>query len=190
MKDEPISPQDSQMTRWIDALPDAPLPEGLNIDEASRERAAAAAVAALLRQHVPLRQDPPYPDFFNAQVLKKIRDEEALLERAPTTRQAASWRDVLGQWLRTPWMTGATAAACTAVAIFAINPRPLDEASSGTRVLTVFSPEPNTTTRVMTAADQSAVVVSVDGLPAFPSDRLVVGLHTTEPQSLVASHQP
>ena len=76
MKDEPISPQDSQMTRWIDALPDAPLPEGINIDEASRERAAAAAVATLLRQHVPLRQDPPYPDFFNAQVLKKIRNQK------------------------------------------------------------------------------------------------------------------
>ena len=90
MKDEPISPQDSQMTRWIDALPDAPLPEGINIDEASRERAAAAAVAALLRQHVPLRQDPPYPDFFNAQVLKKIRDEEALLERGVVASRAGT----------------------------------------------------------------------------------------------------
>jgi hypothetical protein len=190
MKDEPISPQDSQMTRWIDALPDAPLPEGVDRETAACERAAAAAVAALLREHVPLRQEPPYPEFFNTQVLKKIRDEEMLLERAPATRDAPSWRAVLGQWLRTPWMTGATAAACTAVAIFAINPRPHDEATSGTRVLTVFSPEPNTTTRVMTAADHSAVVVSVDGLSAFPSDRLVVGSHTNEPQSLVASHQP
>ena len=86
-------------------------------------------------------------------------------------------------------MAAAATAAAAVVAVATWRP-PGGEPASGTRVLSVFSPEPNATARIHTASDREAVIITLDGLEAFPSDRAVVGLLTDESRPLVAAHQP
>ncbi len=78
MNDQPLSPAEDHLTRWLDRTPGAIPPENLSPDEASRLQADTAALTSLLRTHVPVSTEPPYPDFFNSQILKKIRDEQAM----------------------------------------------------------------------------------------------------------------
>jgi len=190
MNDDPSATrQDLELTRWIDQLPDAPPPAGMDLSEATRHRAATQAVAALLRQHAPTRLEPPYPDFFNTQLLKKIRDEQAVAAPRPAA-PAATWFSSLARWLHNPWLTGGATAALTTAAIFSLQPAPGSSMATGTRVLTVFSPEPNAITRVIPAPDQSAVIISLDGLEPVPADRQVVGRLSASPQSLLAAVHP
>jgi len=189
MKDDPISQTDAQLTRWLDHTPGAIPPENMDPREAARLRADAEAVATLLRRHVPTSVEPPYPDFFNSQVLKKIRDDEGGAHAASAPATGGIW-STLGSWLRSPWLAGAATAAVVIAAMTALQSPGDGEPASGTRVLSVFSPEPNATAHVLTARGREAVIITVDGLEAFPDDRAVVGLLNDESGPLVASVHP
>jgi hypothetical protein len=189
MKDDPISSTEVQLTRWLDNTPGATPPENMDPRESARLRADAEAVAALLRKHVPTSVEPPYPDFFNSQLLKKIRDEHGHAHPAAASEAGGFW-PALGAWLRSPWLAAAATAAVAVLAVTTWRPPGGGELASGTRVLSVFSPEPNATARIHTASDREAVIITLDGLEAFPSDRAVVGLFTDESRPLIAVHQP
>ncbi|MFN0126801.1 MAG: hypothetical protein ACKV19_08980 [Verrucomicrobiales bacterium] len=190
MKPDPmpdsLSANEIQLTRWIDDVPGAAPPEDLDPGESAQLRAEAEAVAALLRSHVPSSVDPPYPDFFNSQILKKIREVE---QPGTATRESPSFWTMLGTWWRSPWLASAATAVLVAAAIL-WRPASSGGMADGTRVLSVFSPEPQATARVIATRDHSAVIISVDGLEPFPDDRVVVGLLNDESPSLLAIHQP
>ena len=188
MHDQPLSPAEDQLTRWLDRTPGAIPPENLSPDEADRLQADTAALTSLLRTHMPVSTEPPYPDFFNSQILKKIRDEQAMA--ASPARQPGALRAALTAWLRRPWLA---AAATASFALFAAASwYRIDRAAdaSGTRVLSVFSPEPDAVARIQTASNHAAVIITVEGLEAFPSERMVVGHVTDASRPLVAVHQP
>jgi hypothetical protein len=190
MNDQPLSPDEVQLTRWLDRQPGAMPPDHMDPQDAARHQADTEVLAALLRTHAPAPAEPPYPDFFNSQILKKIRDEQAP-SRSPA-RQSVGLRAALTAWLRRPWW-GATAAATAALALVALASwNRIDRGAevSGTRVLSVFSPEPNAIARIHAAKDRHAVIITLDGLEAFPSDRMVVGQFSDESRPLVAVHQP
>jgi hypothetical protein len=190
MNDDPISPSEAELTRWLDTRPGASAPTDLTPLEAARVRAEVEAVATQLRRHVPTSVEPPYPDFFNSHLLKRIRDDE------DATRPGAGvvddgWWEKLSSWLRSPWLVGAATAGLVLTAlVMQRGPGGGEAPASGTRVLSVFSPEPNATARVNEAGDRGAVIITVDGLDAFPDDRTVVGLLDDHSHALIASHQP
>lgn len=190
MNDDPISPSEAELTRWLDTRPGASAPTDLTPQEAARVRAEVEAVATQLRRHVPTSVEPPYPDFFNSHLLKKIRDDDDATRSAPGWIQDGWWSR-LSSWLQNPWLAGAATAALVLTALVMLRP-PGGEGTptSGTRVLSVFSPEPNATARVNEAGDRDAVIITVDGLDAFPDDRTVVGLLDDQSHALIASHQP
>lgn len=189
MNDDPISHTEAQLTRWLDNAPGATPPENMNPRETARLRADAEAVAELLRKHVPTSVEPPYPDFFNSQVLKKIRDESSHEPAAAAGNSSPLWL-ALSAWLRSPWLVGGATAAIAVLAVATLRSPGGSGPETGTRVLSVFSPEPNATAHVLAGQDQGAVIVTVDGLEDFPGDRDVVGLLNDDSQTLVASHQP
>jgi hypothetical protein len=186
MKDPDLTPHEARLTRWID---DALTPEARREWEASlrdpaeRERAeaerrSAESLRRLVREHGLGGAELPFPDFFNSQVSKRIRAAGALPAAA-----GPAWLE----WLRRPWMPVA-AAGCAAAAVLAYSHlRPGD---SGTRVISVYSPEPNAVATAVMAEDAGAVIIDVQGLESFPSDRVVVGWRPEEPGALVASVTP
>jgi hypothetical protein len=189
MKDDPLTSSEVQLTRWLDHAPGAVPPENLDPREAARLRADAASVAELLRRHVPTSVEPPYPDFFNSQLLRKIRQEQAHELPQPTARSGGFWSSLAGL-LRSPWVAAGATAAVTILAVATLRSPGGVDASTGTRVLSVFSPEPNATARVQATRDQGAVIITLDGLEAFPADRNVVGVLHDDSRPLVASYQP
>ncbi len=173
MKDEHLTPHDEALTRWIDGALD---PAGRDAFEqrltdpaakADAERAmlAASSLGALLREHAPTEREPAYPDFFNSHLLRQIREEKADDARAAAAApRRAGWFD----WLRSPWLSLAGAAAVIVVAGVMLT-RP---AEAGTRVISVFSPEPNATAH--TFVESGAVVIDVEGLETYPDERAVL----------------
>jgi|GEM_PF-1360352 len=186
MKDHHLSDRDEQLTRWLDEVPGALPPDDLDPTEATREKAATAAVAALLRRHVPASAEPPYPDFFNSQVLKKIRDDQPGDIDVRAHPAGASWFP-LRVWLRSPWLAGATTATAVITAVLMLQPRDTGTMASGTRVLSVFSPEPNAIAHAIRTRDGSAVIITVDGLEDYPDHRTVAGRFTDDSKTLVAA---
>jgi hypothetical protein len=191
MKDDPISPTDVQLTRWLDSLPGAVPPESLDAQEAERLRAEAESMAALLRRHVPTSVEPPYPEFFNSQLLKKLRDERSG-QRADTVQGGVGFWAALQSLVRSPWWGAATAgaAAIAVLAMAVLRPADGGNAATGTRVLSVFSPEPNATAHVATPSKLGAVIITVEGLEDYPADRVVAGLNDNHTGPLIASHLP
>jgi hypothetical protein len=189
MKDDPLTSAEVQLTRWLDHTPGAIPPENLDPREAARLRADAASVADLLRRHIPSSVDPPYPDFFNSQLLRKIRHEQAPELAPPASRSGGIW-SMLAGLLRSPWVATGATAAVTILAVATLRSPGGVEAATGTRVLSVFSPEPNATARVQATRDEGAVIITLDGLEAFPADRNVVGVLHDDSRPLVAAFQP
>ncbi len=188
MKHDPISSTEVELTRWIDNQPGAMPPENLDPRETAKLRADAEAVAALLRKYVPASVEPPYPDFFNSQLLKRVRDEHQPEPAAAPAK--AGFFSNLAAWLSNPWMASAATAAIAVSAALWWASAGAGERAGGTRVLSVFSPEPNATTHVLPARDHTAVIVTVDGLEPFPDDRPIIGWLDDRPGSLIAAHQP
>lgn len=189
MNDDPLSRTDTQLTRWIDNAPGAIPPENMDPREAARLRADAEAVAALLRKHVPASVEPPYPEFFNSQILKHVREAQPAATSARTDRGSRSWFQQVLSWLSDhPGFALAATAGVVTLALTATQWERGGAAEEGTRVVSVFSPEPNATARIQESSHHGAVIISIDGLEAFPDDRLVVGQLIHEPRPLVAAH--
>ena len=110
-----MKPSEDQWNRWIDGeLSD----EDLAAMEASAKQDAEmegepAFFSRLnedLRRAIPAEQDPPFADFFNSQLHKRIRDLDAPPE---TPEGEPSWKD----WLRLSWMLPLAGAAALVVAL-------------------------------------------------------------------------
>lgn len=186
MKDPHLSSSEEQLTRWIDGMPGAQPPAGF--PDAAREKEAAESLAALVRAHAPAQVEPPYADFFNSQLLKKIRDEEAAAApRASAPQKTGGWL----HWLRSPWFAGLSAATAAVLLMTAILPVRTEirdlTTGNGTRVLSVFSPEPHASAVAQPASDGSAIIISVEGLEAYPDDRALAGYAGDDTQPLIAS---
>ncbi len=182
MKDQPLTPEEERLTRWLDGQPGAPPPGDADAGAWQREKASADALGALLRRHAPLDVEPPYPDFFHSQVMKKLREETDGAARPSRAAAGARWFD----WLRSPWFSGLAAASAAVLLMVALGPG-ATAAPKGTRVVSVFSPEPNAVATAIDSRDVQAVIIDVTGLENYPDDRLIVGLDPTEEEALVAS---
>ena len=186
MKEETLNAEDEKMTRWIDgalseperAAWEAGLSEPARHARMSQELTASRQLGALLRGHLHGQNDPPYADFFNSQILKRIRTDrqESAVPARPSA--AAGWLS----WLRAPWLAGLAGATAILLALAVSHLRPEKE---GTRVISVFSPEPNAFAKTF-ISDGMAVVIDVEGLETFPADRQVVALTDSEEEDLVA----
>jgi anti-sigma factor RsiW len=188
MKDEPLSPAEEKLTRWIDGtLSEADaraFEQELAADPArasfAREKTEAAALRALLREHLPTDREPPYPDFFNSQILRKIRAEMDPVTADPGREGVLT---AIRKWLRSPWLIGAAAAAVIACLAIVSLAGP----SHRTRVLSVYSPEPHAIAHSFYASDASAVVIDVEGLDAYPAQREIVGNRGSDTGELLVS---
>jgi hypothetical protein len=163
-------PNEELLTRWIDddlfgqELIDfeATIADDREMYDAMREE--AKGLGNMMRANFASSVEPPYPDFFNSQIQKHIRDgmDEKLPEKASIGSQIWSW-------FRSPF----TLAAAAAVALLLTFNRQQDE--SHTLVSSTFSPNPNVVATSFFSEDANATVIVLEGLDAIPDDREIVG---------------
>ncbi len=188
-QDKPLSASEEKLLRWVDgdltgAELDAFAGEIDAHPEWADEKSAANRVGDLLRRHVPAAQEPPYPDFFNSQLLHRIREEQVAEEKTVAASASSSF-GAFWQWLRAPWTLAG--AAAVAVAIFSTMLL-RSEAESGTRVLSAYSPEAQAKAKTFYSHEAKASVIDIAGLEAYPTDRPIVGFQDSgEGAALIAS---
>lgn len=162
--------------RWLDAeMPAAEraaFEQRLETDPALRaETESARQLSQLLKQGLPAEMPVPHADFFNSQIQVRLAQMEADERRAaPAPR--ASWIE----WLRSPWLFGATAAALLAVLLL---PRAESPATSArdTLVTSIYAPNPSIVVSSFHSEEADATVVMLEGLEELPADRKIVGLN-------------
>ncbi|MEM9480699.1 MAG: hypothetical protein AAGA58_13680 [Verrucomicrobiota bacterium] len=166
------------VTLWIDdQLSDAERAEwdaAVASDPSMLEEAKAAKnTMSMLKSEIPATQEPPYADFFNSQIQKRIREENsANLQNNPGTAATFSLDGILN-WLRSPLTLASAAAVAIALFVNGFGPGDADApvlASNHTVVETVFTPDSaiNVTSKFDEYAD--AHVILLDGIDAIPED--------------------
>lgn len=180
--------EEELITRWIDGELD-PVAQAefdkLMASDAefpARARAAAESLGDALRSSMPADVDPPYPDFFNSQIQKRIREEGAAAP-APSGGGKVS---VLS-WLRSPFTMSAAAAACAVFAGLWITRGGGDSLGGGSQVVSTYAPDPMVSV-VRAEFDESAgaTVIMLTGLQRIPDEVEVGGkdIATYEPSGL------
>jgi anti-sigma-K factor RskA len=166
------------LTRWIDgeldAAEQAEFDAVLKADPefAERVKAEAAQLGDALRAELPATLEPPYPDFFNSQIAKRIREEDA---SARPVSAGSSASPSVWSWLKSPFTLGAAAAAC--VVIF-FTRGDVDTASGNPSVVSTYAPDPTVqVSRAEFDEEAEATVIMLTGLARIP-DEVEVGGQT------------
>ena len=168
---------DELITQWIDGELDGDAEAEFNSlfaadrEFAERAKAQAASIGEALRGGLPAELEPPYPEFFNSQIQKHIRDKEnAGGQHAESAEPSFS---VLS-WLKSPFTIAAAAAA---VFVLMIN-RGGEPAGQGAGLPTVvgtYAPDPLVqVVRAEYDEEAEATVIMLTGLARIP-DEVEVG---------------
>ena len=145
-------------------------------DPSLREQAEAASeIANLMRSEIPASQEPPYPEFFNSQVLKRIRDEAADPSAPEADAPSPFSLDGVLSWIRSPLTLAAAAVIVLSFVVKNLLAPPGTVISDRTIVQAVYAPDAGV--EVSTTFDEgaSACVILLDGLAAIPEDVEVSG---------------
>ncbi len=172
------------ITRWIDGELNeetrAEFDELMKDDPefCARVKQQAEWIGNAMRSEISNDAQPPYPDFFNSQIQKRIRQES----RQSSATNSASGFSVLW-WLRSPLTWGA--AALFMIMLFSRN----DQRSSGdgSYVVSTYAPDPKVKVeRAEYDDDAEATIIMLTGLDPIPDDVEIEGRDITayEPSGL------
>ncbi|MFP6872722.1 MAG: hypothetical protein VCA55_04360 [Verrucomicrobiales bacterium] len=165
------------ITRWIDGALDGDTREefdALMADDpefCARIRAEAEETGRTLRSEISAEVEPPYPDFFNSQIQKRIREQDnAVVHGYARSSTSVLW------WLRSPFTWGA--AAVFMVLLLTRNDDRRD--AGGSYVVSTYAPDPAVSVeRAEYDDDAGATVIMLSGLARIPDDVEVRGRDIT-----------
>ena len=165
------------ITRWIDGELNAEtraefdeLMKG-DPDFCARVRQEAEAMGNAMRAEIPADVEPPYPDFFNSQIQKRIRQDN----QPVAVRPSAGGFSVLW-WLRSPLTWGV--AALFMILLFSRSGERVGGA--GSYVVSTYAPDPKVKVeRAEYDDDAEATVIMLTGLEPIPDDVEVKGRDIT-----------
>ena len=165
------------ITRWIDGELneetreefDALMAEDSEFCERIREE--AEGIGSAMRSEISADVEPPYPDFFNSQIQKRIRQAS----HATVPDNASGGASVLW-WLRSPFTWGAAA-----LFMLMLLTRNDDGVSgSGSYEISTYAPDPRVSVeRAEYDDDAQATVIMLTGLEPIPDDVEVRGRNIT-----------
>ena len=165
------------ITRWIDGeLNEETLGEfeALMAEDpafCSQVREEADGIRSAMRSEISAEIEPPYPDFFNNQIQKRIRQESDVAAPARATGGASVlW------WLRSPLTWGAAA-----LFMLMLLTRNGDrEGEGGSYVVSTYAPDPRVSVeRAEYDDDAQATVIMLTGLERIPDEVEVRGRDIT-----------
>jgi hypothetical protein len=165
------------ITRWIDGELDGDTRQEFDAlmandpEFCARIRTEAEGIGRALRSDMSAEVEPPYPDFFNSQIQKRIRQQDNTV--VPGYARAST--SVLW-WLRSPFTWGA--AALFMVLLLTRNDDRVD--SNGSYVVSTYAPDPRVSVeRAEYDDDAQATVIMLTGLEPIPDDVEVRGRDIT-----------
>ena len=116
---------------------------------------------------LPNSQEPPYPDFFNQQIMKSIQEETSTAAKASVSspeKSGSIWR-----WLAAPLMAGSMAICFYLGTQFTGSPTS-PTAKTVTSTPTVYTPDNGVQADIFVASNQQATVIVIEGLEDIPDD--------------------
>ena len=178
------------LTLWVDdqlsAADRIEWDAALHADPAlKREAEAAREISNLMQSGIPGSQEPPFPEFFNSQIQKRIREDADPRSISTSPAGNAFSLDGILSWMRSPLTLAASAVVL--IAFIATNlmrsASPTVSSDDHTIVQAVFAP--NSAIAVTSSYDEAALahVILLDGLAAIPENVDVTG-------KTIASWQP
>ncbi len=160
--------------RWLDqempAAERAAFEQRLQSDPALRaEVDSARQLSEMLKNGLPAEMPVPHADFFNSQIQVRLAQMDLDEQRATPASRRGTWLE----WLRSPWLFGAAAAAAIAVLLLADRGSP--PSASDTLVMSTYAPNPKVMVNAYHSDEADATVLMLDGLDELPADRKIVG---------------
>lgn len=148
------------------------------------DRAFFRQLSADLKETIPAERTPPFADFFNSHLQKRIRDLQEEAESA--AKQRPSWWP---NWFRLSWaapLAAATVVVLTLMQIGVIGGR------SGSQIVYAYTPDDSVTARTEFDRETNAMIVRLEGMEPLPDgfDLLLADADDAEPPFLVESPAP
>ena len=166
----------SDESRKLDALLEAD-------PNLQKELDGMSKVCSQVQQEIPASITPPYPDFFNSQLMRTVDLEQA--SQQPKEKAKRWWKGF--QWAWAP--AGAMALVLAFLAGQRLGPEPSPATVSNQQasgLTTVYFSKDSLNAEVISDADGNVAAIVIDGLDAISNDASFV---STESEELPVSYQ-
>lgn len=164
-----MKPTDEQWNRWIDGQLDAQEEAELIAMQANEEtawredRAFFHRLTLDLRRSFPKEEIPPYPEFFNSQIQKRLRD---MVAAPPSIEPGVPWFT----WRRWFLPLSAAAAALVLVGVWRSNLVHDESDFERSEIVYTYTPDESVHARIIYDADAALTVVRMTGIEPLPED--------------------
>ena len=169
--------EDELITLWIDGELDPSEREEFERlqaekpEFAERAKAEVEGLRASLRAEFKPEIEPPYPDFFNSHIQKRIREEAAHHGGAGHHSEPVS----MWSWLSSRFTIVAAAAVAAVFAVVMLN-REAEVEVGSSEIVSTYAPDPMVqVVRAEFDEDAGATVIMLTGLERIPDDVEVSG---------------
>ena len=182
MKKQPDKvPDETMLTLWMDGELDG--------DELARmeswaqdhpellaERDAVQAMSASIKAIVPSSVEPPYPDFFNQRILRRVDDETTILTAKKNAHNGyRPFGSKLSRWLAFPTAAGAMALCFYLGTQMDDGPERMGPAIAVDTKSNIYTPDGDVTAAMFSSEDDGATIIVLEGLEDIPDDFEIVG---------------
>ena len=189
-------PDETTLTLWMDGQLTGTELESMEAwaqqhPELLAERDAIQAMTQSIQDTLPSSQEPPYPDFFNQQIMKSIQEETSAATKASVSspeKSGSIWR-----WLAAPLMAGSMAICFYLGTQFTGSPTTSPSTDTVASTPTVYTPDNGVQADTFVASNQQATVIVIEGLEDIPDDldlKLMSGMPNIERDRSTASAYP
>jgi hypothetical protein len=168
-----LTDDEIRLTRWLDG--ELGEPEVRDLIERDPELVALRQdmerIGVSLREIFPPAEEPPFPELFNKQILRKI-------EELPANRWQAAWRlfrESLADWMNeSQWALPASASALLVVGLAVVTAAGSSRIAHS-EVVHTYAPHPEHSVSTDFVRRAQATVIVLEGLEAVPDDHRITG---------------
>lgn len=180
-------PDEATITLWMDGELEGKALQNVeqwaqNHPELLTQREAIRAMNTEISSQIQKNIEPPYPDFFNQQVLRQIHQDQTTEAPVKSALKPSLW-----QRLTIPAIAAAMALCFVLGNQYGSN-RNTTEANTAVQNSSVYTPDGNVSANMFESTDAESLVIVLDGLEDIPDEVEIVSLDNSAwPKSLIAS---
>ncbi len=163
---------EDQWNRWIDGV--LPADEAAAVaamvaedPESQDDQAFFARLSGDMKATIPAERTPPFADFFNSQLQKRLWD----LEHPEPLEKRGGWK--LPSWLRLSWAVPLGAAAAIVIGLSQIGLIGDRAVAQGSQIVSTYAPDASVSVETTFNADANAMVIRLTGVTPLPKDLIL-----------------
>jgi len=178
------APNDALLTLWMDGELDGD--ELAQVEtwvrdhpELLAQRDALQAMGDQIRTNIAASVEPPYPDFFNQRIMRRIDEDlaEASANKEPGQNSSA-WHQFGGKWGR--WLAFPAAAAAMLLCFHmgtrvGKEPGQVITAAAANASSKIYTPDGDVSADMFSSKDAGATIIVLEGLEDIPDDFEIAG---------------